>query len=58
MGRGAAAGRQLTVWHPNMPSNEPYLDSSRNTHSMIGATTGSDCSRISGLSRERQRSGP
>jgi len=38
--------------------NKPYLDSSRKTSSMMCATTGSDCSRISGLSRERSRSGP
>jgi len=39
-------------------SNKRYLDSSRKTRSMTCATTGSDCSRISGLSRERSRSGP
>lgn len=39
-------------------SNRPYLDSSRKTCSMMGATTGSDGSRISGLVEERSRSGP
>ena len=39
-------------------ANKPYLDSSRKACSMICATTGSDCSRISGLSGERSRSGP